>query len=89
MPRTRPLTEKQRAAWMSEKQLGRIAERLLLYKKKNGLTVKTLAEKLCVCEVTALKLLDGKPVAINTDVFLAVLRVAGIKLSEAKEDVWT
>ena len=83
------LTAEQREAELLRKRSGRLAEGLSAYMNRKDLTQQELADELGISLKSTRKLLNRESTMISVEKLWTVLRAAGLRVSEAREDVWS
>ena len=80
------LTEQQRLDARYEQIKKRIGDRLVLAMHRNRLTQTNVCNQLSMGHNTLSKLLDGEDVTMTTTRFLQILDMAGVALTDKKND---
>ncbi|MBR2131573.1 MAG: hypothetical protein IJ955_03390 [Oscillospiraceae bacterium] len=88
MPKVRGLTAKQRESDLLKKRSERIADGLIAYMNRNKLTQQELADEMGISLKSTRKLLNREDTFISITHYWAVLRVAGLRITEVREEIW-
>lgn len=81
------LTEEQREADKVNRLNRKIADGLAAYKNRHGLTQIEMADILGVGRGSVVKLLSGDGVVAGTTTWMKIIRAAGLRIVEVKEEL--
>lgn len=82
------LTQSQREAELIRRRRERLAKGLIAYKRVNRLTIPAMAKKLGIGETGVKNLLAGRDASLNTENIWGILKAAGLRVIEPRENIW-
>lgn len=82
------LTQSQREAEIIRRRQERLAKGLAAYKQVNRLTIPAMAKELGIGETGVKNLLAGRDTSLNTENVWGILKAAGLRVTEPKENIW-
>ena len=82
------LTQSDREAELLRRRRERLAKGLSDYKRVNRLTIPAMAKKLGIGETGVKNPLAGRDASLNTENIWGILKAAGLRVTEPRENIW-